>query len=175
LFDTMGRIKGLIRDIPDFPQPGIIFKDITPLLADDDAFSSVIDLIVVRYGRGNIDKVVGIEARGFILASPVAYHFGAGFVPVRKEGKLPWDTEREEYALEYGTAVLEIHKDAIGSGDRVLIVDDVLATGGTAKATAKLVERLGGKVIGIACLIELTFLKGRDNLAGYDFFSLITF
>jgi adenine phosphoribosyltransferase len=175
LFDTLERIKGLIRDIPDFPQPGIVFKDITPLLADDDAFSSVIDLIVVRYGRGNIDKVVGIEARGFILASPVAYHFGAGFVPVRKEGKLPWDTEREEYALEYGTAVLEIHKDAIGSGDRVLIVDDVLATGGTAKATAKLVEHLGGKVIGIACLIELTFLKGRDNLVGYDFFSLITY
>jgi adenine phosphoribosyltransferase len=144
-------------------------------LADDDAFSSVIDLIVVRYGRGNVDKVVGIEARGFILASPVAYHFGAGFVPVRKEGKLPWDTEREEYALEYGTAVLEIHKDAIGGGDRVLIVDDVLATGGTAKATAKLVERLGGKVMGIACLIELTFLKGRDNLSGYDFFSLITY
>ncbi len=175
MFDTKERIKGLIRDIPDFPQPGIVFKDITPLLADDDAFSSVIDLIVVRYGRGNIDKVVGIEARGFILASPVAYHFGAGFVPVRKEGKLPWETEREEYALEYGTAVLEIHKDAIGSGDRVLIVDDVLATGGTAKATAKLVERLGGKVIGIACLIELTFLKGRGNLGGYDFFSLITY
>jgi adenine phosphoribosyltransferase len=175
LFDTLERIKGLIRDIPDFPQKGIIFKDITPLLADDDAFSSVIDLVVVRYGRGNIDKVVGIEARGFILASPVAYHFGAGFVPVRKEGKLPWDTEREEYALEYGTAVLEIHKDAIHEGDRVLIVDDVLATGGTARATAKLVERLGGKVIGIACLIELGFLKGRDNLAGYDFFSLITY
>ena len=175
MFDTLERIKGLIRDIPDFPQPGIMFKDITPLLADDDAFSSVIDLIVVRYGRGNVDKVVGIEARGFILASPVAYHFGAGFVPVRKEGKLPWDTEREEYALEYGTAVLEIHKDAIGVGDRVLIVDDVLATGGTARATAKLVERLGGKVMGIACLIELTFLKGRDNLAGYDFFSLITY
>jgi adenine phosphoribosyltransferase len=175
LFDTIERVKGLIRDIPDFPQPGIVFKDITPLLADDDAFSSVIDLIVVRYGRGNIDKVVGIEARGFILASPVAYHFGAGFVPVRKEGKLPWETEREEYALEYGTAVLEIHKDGIGTGDRVLIVDDVLATGGTAKATANLVERLGGKVIGIACLIELTFLKGRENLAGYDFFSLITY
>jgi adenine phosphoribosyltransferase len=175
LFDTLERIKGLIRDIPDFPQKGIVFKDITPLLADDDAFSSVIDLIVVRYGRGNIDKVVGIEARGFILASPVAYHFGAGFVPVRKEGKLPWDTEREEYALEYGTAVLEIHRDAIHAGDRVLIVDDVLATGGTAKATAKLVERLGGKVVGIACLIELTFLKGRDSLAGYDFFSLITY
>jgi len=175
LFDTLERIKGLIRDIPDFPQKGIVFKDITPLLADDDAFSSVIDLIVVRYGRGNIDKVVGIEARGFILASPVAYHFGAGFVPVRKEGKLPWDTERMEYALEYGTAVLEIHRDAIHAGDRVLIVDDVLATGGTANATAKLVERLGGKVVGIACLIELTFLKGRDSLAGYDFFSLITY
>jgi len=175
LIDTTERVKGLIRDIPDFPQPGIVFKDITPLLADDDAFSSVIDLIVVRYGRGNIDKVVGIEARGFILASPVAYHFGAGFVPVRKEGKLPWETEREEYALEYGTAVLEVHKDAIADGERVLIVDDVLATGGTARATAKLVERLGGKVIGIACLIELTFLKGRENLAGYDFFSLITY
>jgi adenine phosphoribosyltransferase len=175
LFDTVERIKGLIRDIPDFPQPGIIFKDITPLLADDDAFSSAIDLIVVRYGRGNVDKVVGIEARGFILASPVAYHFGAGFIPVRKEGKLPWETEREEYALEYGTAVLEIHKDAIRDGDRVLIVDDVLATGGTARATARLVERLGGKVIGIACLIELTFLKGRGNLAGYDFFSLVTY
>jgi adenine phosphoribosyltransferase len=175
LFDTVERIKGLIRDIPDFPQPGIIFKDITPLLADDDAFSSAIDLIVVRYGRGNVDKVVGIEARGFILASPVAYHFGAGFIPVRKEGKLPWEAEREEYALEYGTAVLEIHKDAIRDGDRVLIVDDVLATGGTARATARLVERLGGKVVGIACLIELTFLKGRENLAGYDFFSLITY
>jgi adenine phosphoribosyltransferase len=175
LFDTVERIKGLIRDIPDFPQPGIVFKDITPLLADDDAFSSAIDLIVVRYGRGNVDKVVGIEARGFIVASPVAYHFGAGFIPVRKEGKLPWETEREEYALEYGTAVLEIHKDAIRDGDRVLIVDDVLATGGTARATAHLVERLGGKVIGIACLIELTFLKGRENLAGYDFFSLVTY
>ena len=173
--DTIERVRGLIRDIPDFPQPGILFKDITPLLADDDAFSSVIDLIVVHYGRGNVDKVVGIEARGFILASPVAYHFGAGFVPVRKEGKLPYEVEREEYKLEYGTAVLEVHKDAIHSGDRVLVVDDVLATGGTARATAHLVERLGGKVIGIACLIELGFLKGRHALAGYEFFSLITF
>jgi adenine phosphoribosyltransferase len=173
--NTMERVKGLIRDIPDFPQPGIMFKDITPLLADDDAFSSVIDLVVVHYGRGNIDKVVGIEARGFILASPVAYHFGAGFIPVRKEGKLPWETEREEYALEYGTAVLEIHKDAVSPGDRVLVVDDVLATGGTARATAKLVEGLGGKVMGIACLIELTFLEGRKNLQGYDFFSLIQY
>ncbi len=173
--NTIAELKGLIRDIPDFPQKGIVFKDITPLLADENAFSSVIDLIVVHYGRGNIDKVVGIEARGFILASPVAYHFGAGFVPVRKEGKLPWNSEREEYELEYGTAVLEIHKDAIDPGDRVLIVDDVLATGGTARATASLVERLGGKVVGIATLVELTFLKGRDRVAGYDFFSLITY
>jgi adenine phosphoribosyltransferase len=173
--NNLEQVKGLIRDVPDFPQKGIVFKDITPLLADENAFSSVIDLIVVHYGRGNIDKVVGIEARGFILASPVAYHFGAGFVPVRKEGKLPWDSEREEYALEYGTACLEIHKDSIRPGERVLIVDDVLATGGTARATAKLVERLGGKVMGIACLIELGFLNGRDKLAGYDFFSLIKY
>ena len=169
------RLKSLIRDVPDFPQPGVVFKDITPLLADENAFSSVIDLIVVHYGRGNIDKVVGIEARGFILASPVAYHFGAGFVPVRKSGKLPWESEREEYALEYGTATLEIHRDAVSPGERVLIVDDVLATGGTARATARLVERLGGKVIGIACLVELTFLNGRSALEGYDFFSLIRY
>ena len=173
--DTLDRVKSLIRDVPDFPQPGIVFKDITPLLADENAFSSVIDLIVVHYGRGNIDKVVGIEARGFILASPVAYHFGAGFVPVRKEGKLPWDSEKEEYALEYGTATLEIHKDAIRPGERVLIVDDVLATGGTASATARLVETLGGKVVGIACLIELTFLGGRKALGDFEFFSLISY
>jgi adenine phosphoribosyltransferase len=173
--DTIDRVKALIRDVPDFPQPGIIFKDITPLLADENAFSSVIDLIVVHYGRGSIDKVVGIEARGFILASPVAYHFGAGFVPIRKEGKLPWESEREEYELEYGTSVLEVHKDAVRPGERVLIVDDVLATGGTARATARLVERLGGKVVGVACLIELSFLKGREVLSDYDFFSLITY
>jgi adenine phosphoribosyltransferase len=173
--DTIDQVKALIRDVPDFPQPGIVFKDITPLLADENAFSSVIDLIVVHYGRGNVDKVVGIEARGFILASPIAYHFGAGFVPVRKSGKLPWDSEREEYSLEYGTAVLEIHKDSVRPGERVLIVDDVLATGGTAKATARLVERLGGKVIGIACLIELGFLNGREAIQDYDFFSLITY
>src|SRR5947207_3107351 len=172
---TIEQVRALVRDIPDFPQKGIVFKDITPVLADENAFSSVIDLIVVHYGRGNIDKVVGIEARGFILASPVAYHFGAGFVPVRKEGKLPWSSEREEYELEYGTAVLEIHKDAIAPGDRVLIVDDVLATGGTARASARLVARLGGKVLGIACLIELGFLNGRDALTGYDFFSLIRY
>ncbi len=172
---SIERVRGLIRDIPDFPQPGIVFKDITPLLADEAGFSSVIDMIVVHYGRGNIDKVVGIEARGFILASPVAYHFGAGFVPVRKAGKLPWETEAEQYELEYGTETLEIHRDALRPGERVLIVDDVLATGGTAAATAQLVERLGGKVIGIACVIELAFLKGRERIAGYDFYSQITY
>ncbi len=169
----LDRIKALVRDVPDFPQPGIVFKDITPLLADEMAFSSVIDLIVVHFGRGNVDKVVGIEARGFIIASPVAYHFGAGFVPVRKKDKLPWATESAEYELEYGTATLEIHKDAVRPGERVLIVDDVLATGGTAKATADLVERIGGKVVGIACLIELGFLDGRSRLEGYDLFTLI--
>ncbi|MEX2457559.1 MAG: adenine phosphoribosyltransferase [Actinomycetota bacterium] len=173
--DNLERVKSLIRDVPDFPQEGIVFKDITPLLADESAFSSVIDMMVVHFGRGNVDKVVGIEARGFILASPVAYHFGAGFVPVRKEGKLPWETHREEYALEYGTATIEVHQDAIEPGERVVIVDDVLATGGTAAAAAALVERLGGKVVGIACLIELSFLNGREKISGYDFFSLITY
>ena len=169
------QVKALVRDVPDFPQEGIVFKDITPLLADELAFSTVIDLIVVHFGRGNVDKVVGIEARGFILASPVAYHFGAGFVPVRKKDKLPWETESAEYSLEYGTATLEIHKDAVTSGERVLVVDDVLATGGTARATAELVERIGGKVVGLAFLIELGFLKGRDRLTGYDLFTLLEY
>jgi adenine phosphoribosyltransferase len=175
--DTAGmeRLRSLIRDVPDFPQPGIVFKDITPLLADEAAFSTVIDVIVVHFGRGNIDKVVGIEARGFIIASPVAYHFSAGFVPVRKAGKLPWQSESETYELEYGTETLEIHKDALGPGERVLIVDDVLATGGTAEATAKLVERLGAKVVGIACIIELGFLGGREKLKDYDFLSLLSY
>jgi adenine phosphoribosyltransferase len=169
------RLRALIRDVPDFPKPGIVFKDITPLLADEVGFSSVIDETVVHFGRGNVDKVVGIEARGFILASPVAYHFGAGFVPVRKKDKLPWHTESAEYALEYGTATLEIHRDAVAPGERVLVVDDVLATGGTARATADLVERIGGKVVGISCLIELGFLNGRSQLDGYDLFTLLTY
>lgn len=173
--DNLAHLRSLIRDVPDFPQKGIVFKDITPLLADEVGFSSVIDMIVVHFGRGNVDKVVGIEARGFILASPVAYHFGAGFVPVRKADKLPWETESQEYELEYGKETLEIHKDAFEPGERVLIVDDVLATGGTARATAELVERLGGKVIGIACLIELAFLAGRDQIKGYEFFSLLSY
>jgi adenine phosphoribosyltransferase len=171
----LGQIRSLIRDVPDFPQEGVLFKDITPLLADPIAFSTVIDLLVVHFGRGNVDKVVGIEARGFIIASPVAYHFGAGFVPVRKKDKLPWQTEAAEYALEYGTATLEIHTDGIRPGERVLIVDDVLATGGTGEATAGLVERVGGKVIGLAFLIELGFLGGRERLEGYDLFTLIDY
>jgi adenine phosphoribosyltransferase len=173
--NDMNRLRALVRDVPDFPKPGIVFKDITPLLADEVAFSSVIDETVVHFGRGNVDKVVGIEARGFILASPVAYHFGAGFVPVRKAGKLPWKVETEEYELEYGSAALEVHGDAIAPGERVLIVDDVLATGGTARAAARLVERLGGKVIGIATLLELSFLEGRKAIEGYEFYSLIRY
>ncbi|HEX2032328.1 MAG TPA: adenine phosphoribosyltransferase [Actinomycetota bacterium] len=172
---NIDRIRELVRDVHDFPHEGIVFKDITPLLADEVAFSTVIDMIVVQFGRGTVDKVVGIEARGFILSSPVAYHFGAGFVPVRKAGKLPWHTETESYELEYGTETLEIHKDALRPGERVLIVDDVLATGGTAQATARLVERLGGKVVGIACIIELVFLKGREKIKDYEFYSLLSY
>ena len=169
------QIKSLIRDVPDFPDPGIIYKDITPVLADPIAFSTIIDLIVVHFGRGNVDKVVGIEARGFILGAPVAYHFGAGIIPVRKKGKLPHETLEEAYALEYGTASLEIHRDAVKPGERVLVVDDVLATGGTARAAVSLVEQIGGKVCGIATLIELSFLGGRAKLDGYDLFTLITY
>ncbi len=169
------QIRELIREVPDFPEPGIVYKDITPVLADPVAFATIVDLIVVHFGRGNVDKVVGIEARGFILAAPVAYHFGAGLVPVRKKGKLPHDTFDEEYSLEYGTATLEIHKDAVGPGERVLVVDDVLATGGTARAAASLVERIGGNVCGIACLIELGFLEGRKKLDGFDLFTLINY
>jgi adenine phosphoribosyltransferase len=168
-------IRALVRDVPDFPEPGIVFKDITPVLADENAFSTIIDLIVVHFGRGNVDKVVGIEARGFILAAPVAYHFGAGVVPIRKKGKLPGPTVEETYALEYGEATLELHEDGVHHGERVLVVDDVLATGGTAKAAASLVERIGGKVCGVTCLIELEFLHGREKLGGYDLFTLIRY
>ncbi|MGZ8630585.1 MAG: adenine phosphoribosyltransferase [Actinomycetota bacterium] len=167
------QIKGLIRDVPDFPEPGIVFKDITPVLADPIAFSTITDMIVVRFGRGNVDKVVGIEARGFIIASPVAYHFGAGFVPIRKQGKLPSATVDEDYELEYGTATLELHVDGIDEGERVLIVDDVLATGGTARAAASLVQKVGGKVCGIATVIELDFLHGRERLADHELYTLI--
>lgn len=168
-------LKEHIRDIPDFPTEGIVFKDITPLLADKKAFTYTIDAIAHHYDRDEIDKVLGIEARGFMVAAPLAYRFTAGLIPVRKKGKLPWDVEAQEYALEYGSDHLEIHKDAIQPGERILIVDDVLATGGTAKATAELTERCGGKVAGIAMIMELGFLNGREKLSGYDVYSLVSY
>ncbi|WP_242911256.1 adenine phosphoribosyltransferase [Actinomadura terrae] len=167
-------IRERIRDVDDYPKPGVVFKDITPLLADHVAFAGVVDTIVNHHGRGTIDKIVGIEARGFIIAAPVAYHFGAGFVPVRKKGKLPSRTHEETYDLEYGTETIEMHVDAFGPGDRVLIVDDVLATGGTAKAAVDLVRRGGGEVAGISVLIELSFLRGREQLGNVDVHSLVT-
>lgn len=170
-----GWLKEHIRDIPDFPKAGVTFKDITPLLGDVDAFRSTIDGVAERFADAGIDKVLGVEARGFIVAAPVAYRFGAGFVPVRKAGKLPWQIEREEYDLEYGTDCLEIHQDAVAPGERTLIVDDVLATGGTAAATVRLVERLGGVVVGLAFVIELGFLGGRGKLEGYDVVSLLRY
>ncbi|HEX2148686.1 MAG TPA: adenine phosphoribosyltransferase [Actinomycetota bacterium] len=163
-----------IRSIPDFPQPGIDFKDITPLLADGPAYVQVIDAIAANYG-GRVDKVCGIEARGFILAAPVAYRLGVGFVPIRKHGKLPFTAEAASYELEYSEAVIEIHADALRAGERVLIVDDVLATGGTARAAADLVERLGGEVVGLVCLIELEFLKGRSKLDGLELQTFIRY
>ena len=169
------RLSALVRDIPDFPRPGVTFKDITPLLADKKAFTYTIDAMAHHFDRNDIDKVLGIEARGFIIAAPLAYRFTAGLIPVRKKGKLPWNVETAEYALEYGFDHLELHKDAITPGERILIVDDVLATGGTARATAELTERCGGKVAGIATIMELAFLAGREKLSGYEFFSLISF
>ena len=165
----------LIRDVPDFPKPGITFKDITPLLADPEAFAEVVDRLAEPFvGRG-ITKVVGIEARGFVVAAPVAHRLGAGFVPVRKPGKLPWETASEAYELEYGTDELEVHLDAIAPGEKVLVVDDVIATGGTALAAARLVEGLGGQVVGLAFLIELAFLGGADRLGELPHVSLITY
>ena len=168
-------LKDHIRDIADWPKPGVTFKDITPLLADVDAFRFTVDAIADHFAGGSVDKVLAIEARGFIIGAPVAYRFGAGFVPVRKAGKLPWQIEKEEYELEYGTDLLEIHRDAVTPGERVLIVDDVMATGGTAAATCRLVEKLGGEVAGLAVLIELEFLSGRARLEGRDIFSLIAY
>jgi len=165
-------ISSRIRDIPDYPQPGIVFKDITPLLADGKAFAAAVAAMAAGHGR--IDKVVGIEARGFILAAPVALSLGAGFVPVRKQGKLPGVSYAESYQLEYGTATIEVHTDAIGPGERVLIVDDVLATGGTAAATTSLVRRSGAEVAGISVLLELGFLDGRASLPGLEVMTLLT-
>ncbi|MBX6391051.1 MAG: adenine phosphoribosyltransferase [Frankia sp.] len=162
-----------IRDIPDFPQPGVVFKDITPLLATPPAFAVVVDALAGAAADAGATVVAGIEARGFLLAAPVAHRVGAGIVPIRKQGKLPGRTVAESYALEYGTATLEIHDDAVGPGDRVLIVDDVLATGGTAAAAANLLRHCGADVLGLAVLMELTFLGGRSRLSSLDITALL--
>lgn len=169
----MNDLKALIREVPDFPKPGINFYDITTLLKDPAGWRAVIDALRQHYESTPVDAVVGIEARGFFFAPAIAYALGAGFVPVRKPGKLPAATARVEYALEYGTDSLEVHRDAIQPSQRVLILDDVLATGGTAAAVAKLVEDLGGTVVGLGFVIELDFLNGRRKLAGRELFSLI--
>ncbi len=171
----MEDLKKIIRDVPDFPKPGIIFKDITPLLANVKTFQKVIDTFARRYAERQIDYVVGVEARGFIFASALAYRIDAGFVPVRKKGKLPYKTESVGYALEYGTDYIEIHQDAIHKDSRVLVVDDLLATGGTCKATCDLVAKTGGHVVECSFVIELAFLKGREKLAGQEVYSLIQY
>jgi len=166
-------LEQYIRDVPNFPKEGIVFKDITPLLASPEGFHAAIDTLAAEYGDVGITKVMGAEARGFIFGGALAYHLGAGFVPARKPGKLPWQTTTHEYELEYGTDSLEVHTDAVGPGDVVLIVDDVLATGGTAAAKAALVEKMGAKVAGFAFLIELDFLRGREKLGEPLIVSLI--
>lgn len=171
-------MERLVRDVPDFPEPGIVFKDITPLLADHDAFTAAIQALASvgrdAHGAPVVDKVLGMEARGFILAAPVALALGAGFVPVRKAGKLPGETHAVSYALEYGEATLEVHSDAVSAGERVLLVDDVLATGGTLAATRDLVEMCGGTIVGVAVLMELGFLDGRAAIEGLPLTCLAT-
>ena len=164
-----------IRDVPDWPTPGVVFKDITPLLGDPVAFATTIDRLADHFvGRG-VTKVVGIEARGFVVAAPVAHRLGAGFVPARKPGKLPWGTESRSYELEYGTDELEVHTDAVAPGERVLVVDDVIATGGTAAAAVQLVESLGGVVAGVGFVIELAFLGGAARLGDHEHVALLTY
>ncbi len=169
------KLESWIRDVPDFPKKGVIFKDITPLLADAEAFKHAVDLMTEQYSDKGIEVVIAIEARGFILGAPLAYNLGAAFVPVRKAGKLPAELISAQYALEYGFDSIEMHADALSPSQRVLIVDDLLATGGTMKATIELVERLGGEVIGIVFLIELTDLNGRRKLKDYEVMSLIQY
>ena len=168
-------LRAKIRSIPDFPIPGILFRDITPLLQNPQTLAAVIDMMSDAYKDKKIDVVVGIEARGYILGAPVAYKLGAGFVPVRKPGKLPYDKISVDYALEYGTNTLEMHRDAVEGGHRVLVVDDLLATGGTAAAVRQLIEKLGGKIVGFAFLIELAALNGRAKLPNTDVKTFITF
>jgi adenine phosphoribosyltransferase len=169
------RLRTVIRDVEDFPQKGVVFKDITPLLGDADAFATCIDGLSEPFAEARIHKVLGVEARGFIVAAPVALRLRAGFVPLRKPGKLPWKVESEPYTLEYGDDCLEMHADALSPGERVLIVDDVLATGGTASAAQRLVERSGAQAVGFACLIELGFLQGRAKLGDLPVVSLINY
>jgi len=173
--NVAGEIKAAIRDIPDFPKKGIVFKDITPLLADPKIFNDVISAFAEKYKNRGITKVLGVESRGFLLAAPVALRIGAGMVPVRKKGKLPHKTVSATYALEYGTDTLEMHEDAIRPGEKILIIDDVLATGGTCAAVCEMAEKLGGRIDGIGMLIELTFLNGKNKLDKYDLFSLIKY
>lgn len=168
-------LASMIRDVPDFPVKGVLFKDITTLIKDPDAFQEVVDHLVDQYAHRDVDVVAAIESRGFIVGSPVAYELGVGFVPIRKLGKLPADKISASYTLEYGAETLEMHTDAILPGQKVLIIDDLIATGGSAKAATELVERLGGKVVGIAFLIELSFLHGREKLQDYEIFSMIQF
>ncbi len=172
---TPGRLKDLVRDVPDFPRPGVGFKDLTPLLADADALGECVDAMADVYRGERVKHVIGIEARGFIFAAPVAVALGAGFVPVRKAGKLPWRVHTENYDLEYGTDTLEMHEDAIGPGERVLIIDDVLATGGTAAAVARMVDRVGADPVGLAVVVELAFLGGRGRIGQLETFSLLTY
>jgi len=171
----MKDLKGLIRSIPDFPKKGIVFRDITPLLADADGFKQAVEAIAKRFKAAKPEMVVGVEARGFIIGPAVALKLGAGFVPVRKPGKLPYKTKSASYQLEYGTDKIEIHADAVQPGQKVLIVDDLLATGGTAAATCDLVETMGGRIVGCAFLIELSFLNGREKLKKHDVFTLIDY
>lgn len=172
---TVEKLKSKIRNVPDFPIPGILFRDITTLLQDPHAFKSAIDALAAPYQGKTVDMVAAIESRGYVLGSPLAYQLGAGFVPIRKLGKLPAEKISESYSLEYGTSVLEMHKDALKPGQRVLIVDDLIATGGSALAAKKMVEKLGGKILGFAFLIELSDLNGRNLLEGFPVFSLIRY
>jgi adenine phosphoribosyltransferase len=168
-------LRAKIREVPDFPKPGILFYDITTLLKDPESFREVIDRMADQVQDAHVDLVVGMESRGFIFSAPLAYKLGAGFVPVRKLGKLPAETIEVEYELEYGTATLEIHKDAIQPGQRVLIVDDLLATGGTVMGTIELVRRLGGEIAGLSFMVELTALHGRENLGEFTINTLLTY
>jgi adenine phosphoribosyltransferase len=168
-------LSSLVRDIPDFPQPGVVFKDITPVLADARAFAELIEALTEPFVDAGVTKVAGIEARGFTLATPVAGRLDAGFIPLRKPGKLPYDTMREEYALEYGTDALEVHVDAVSEGEKVLLVDDVIATGGTAAAAIRLLRRIGAEVVGLSVFIELVFLGGSDHLDGVPLHALLKY